>query len=92
MINKISVTSGPWRVSTPTGLEGCHEIITDNDQVIGTAHELHDAVLMASSKEMFETLIDIFLILEGVEDNSVKEKIMDRMGHTFEKIVAEADV
>lgn len=92
MINKISVSSGPWRVATPNGLEGCHEIVTEDGQVIGMAHEFHNAVLMACAKEMFETLIDIKETLDQVEDNEIKESILDRMALTFEKVVAEADV
>ena len=93
MLAKISVSSGPWRVAMPYGdVLGCHEIITEDDQVIGMAHEFHNAVLMACSKEMFETLIDVKAILDNVEDNEVKDMILDRMALTFEKVVAEADV
>lgn len=93
MINKISVSSGPWRVSMPNGdVLGCHEIIAEDDQVIGMAHEFHNAVMMACSKEMFETLIDVKEILDQVEDSEVKDIILDRMKITFEKVVAEADV
>ena len=96
MINKISVSSGPWRMATPTGLEGCHEIVVDDGtlhgKVIGMAHELHDAVLMASAKEMFDALIDITGILQDVEDGPIKEAIEGRLSITFEKIAIEADV
>jgi len=92
MINKISVSQGPWRVSTPTGLEGCHEIILDDGHVIGMAHEMHDAVLMASAQEMFDTLIELHTILANVEDNEVKDLLEDRIAIAFEKILAEADV
>lgn len=92
MIDKISVSQGPWRVSTPTGLEVCYEIVIDDDHVIGMAHELHDAVLMASAKEMFDALVEVHTILAGVEDSEVKDTIEDRLAIAFEKIVAEADV
>jgi hypothetical protein len=92
MINKISVSHGSWRVSTPTGLEGCHEIIADDNRVIGMAHEFHDAALMASSKEMFDALVEVHTILATVEDSEVKDLIEDRLAITFEKIVAETDV
>jgi len=93
MISEFTVSSGPWRVAMPNGdVLGCHEIIADEDVVIGMAHEFHNAVLMACSKEMFDTLIDIKEILDNVEDNEVKDAILDRMATTFEKVVAEADV
>jgi len=93
MISRISVASGPWCVAPLNGdVQGCYEIVTEDNQVIGMAHEFHNAVLMACSKEMFETLIDIKEILDEVADNEVKESILERMKLTFEKVVAEADV
>jgi len=93
MISEFTVSAGPWRVAMPNGdALGCHEIIADEDVVIGMAHEFHNAVLMACAKDMFDTLIDIKEILDQVEDNDVKESILDRMSRTFEKVVAEADV
>jgi len=96
MINKISVSSGPWRVATPNGLEGCHEIVVEdgtfNGKVIGMAHELHDAVLMGSAKEMFDALVDIAGMLLDVEDSPIKDAIEGRISIACEKIAAEADV
>ena len=93
MISKISVAQGPWCVAPVNGdVQGCYEIVTEDNDVISMAHEFHNAVMMACSKEMFETLIDIKEILDQVEDNDVKESILDRMALTFEKVVAEADV
>jgi hypothetical protein len=92
MINKISVSHGPWRVALPNGLEGFHEIIADDDTSIGMAHEFHDAVLMASAKEMFDALVDIHGLLMDVEDSPIKEAIDGRISIACEKIVAEADV
>jgi len=93
MINKISVSSGPWRVNVESG---CCEIVredgTINGTVIGMAHELHDAVLMSCAKEMFDALVDITDILADVADNEVKDSIMARMAFVFERIVIEADV
>lgn len=93
MIDKISVSSGPWVCVPSTGdVLGCVEIATEAGQIIGMAHELHDAVLMACSKEMFDALIDVHRILENVEDSPIKDVIEERLSIAFEKIVAEADV
>lgn len=92
MLNKISVSAGPWRVATPNGLEGCHEIVLEDGTVIGMAHELSDAVLMGSSKELFDALVDITAIVFEMNDSPDKDAIEERLSIAFEKIVAEADV
>lgn len=38
MIRKISVAQGPWCVAPVNGaVQGCYEIVTDNNDVIGMA-------------------------------------------------------
>lgn len=93
MIEKISVSSGPWRVNVQSG---CNEIVredgTINGTVIGMAHELYDAVLMSCAKEMFDALVDVHGILMDVADNEVKDSIEARIAFVFERIAVEADV
>ena len=92
MLERISVSPGAWMTSTPTGLEGCHEIMLEDGKVIGMAHEYHDAVLMCCSKEFFDALVDVHDILQRVEDSTAKELIEERLSQAFAKVVAEADV
>lgn len=92
MLDDLTVSPGAWRVNTPTGLEGCHEILLDDNRVIGMAHEYNDAVLMCCAKEFFDALVDVHDILARVEDSTAKELLEERISQAFAKVVAEADV
>ena len=92
MLKEFTPTAGAWMNSTPTGLEGCYEIVLEDGKVIGMAHEFHDAVLMCCSKEFFDALVDVHDILQRVEDSTAKELIEERLSQAFAKVVAEADV
>ena len=86
---ELTPTKGPWYV-VPNG--GAWEICTEPEgtNVIGMAHEQHEAVLMASAPDMLDALIEVQVIAEAMEDIELREIILDQLSNAFGKIFQEA--
>lgn len=85
-MSDISITSGPWFVNSANGL---NIIQNEEGKEIGLVEETFDAALMASSKILLETLIDIHEKAKEIKNLGLRDEIEELISNAFEKLNAE---
>lgn len=92
MTQQLKASFGPWTVIIPND-GGEHSIVDRDENVIALVNEIGNASIMASAKEMLETLINVHEIITSplpAEDKF--DMIEDALSLAFQKVAAESDI